>query len=274
MPKSIWSGLITFGLVSIPVKLYSATESSRVSFHLLHKECQSRIKEQRWCPTCERQVDWDELEKGFEYTKGEYVVLTSEDMEKLPLPSKNSIEVSEFVDNSEIDPIYFDKTYYLEADKSANKPFALFMKALSDKAVYGIGSLTIRTRERPCLLRPLGDKLIVTTLLYPNEIRIDLEASVPEAKLSRQEQAMAADLIDAMTGAFDPDKFEDHYETALHELIEAKIEGQAIKMPKRAKKEKVVDLMDALRASIKDVKGSAKSKTGRKRTSTRSRRAS
>lgn len=274
MAKSIWTGLITFGLVSIPVKLYSATEGGRVAFHLLHKECQSRIKEQRWCPTCERQVEWDELEKGFEYSKGEYVVLTPEDFEKLPLPSKNSIDITEFVSSEEIDPIYFDKTYYLEPDKTANKPFVLFMKALNDKSVFGIGSITIRTRERACLLRPLGDKLLVTTLLYPNEIRIDLEAPVPVAKVTKQEQAMAADLINAMTANFEPEKFEDHYESALQKLIEAKIEGQAIKTPKRAKKEKVVDLMDALRASIKDVKGTKRAKSRKKAASARVKKAS
>lgn len=268
MARSIWTGLITFGLVSIPVKLFSATESSRVSFHLLHNDCQTRIKEQRFCPTCERQVEWEEIEKGFEYAKGEYVVLTSEDMEKLPLPSKNAIEITEFVKSAEVDPIYFDRTYYLEPEKSAGKPFALFIKALNTKSMLGIGTITIRTRERPCALRPLGDTLSVTTLLYPNEIRIDLGAKVPEARISKQEQQMAANLVDAMTNKFEPDKFEDHYEAALQELIEAKIEGAPIKQPKRARKEKVVDLMDALKASVNQAKG------GKKTTRPRARKAS
>src|SRR5213593_4412910 len=155
MPRSIWSGVISFGMVSIPVKLYTATESKDVSFHLLHKECGARLKQLRWCPEHEREVGWDEVVRGYEYARDEHVIMTDEDFEKLPLPSKHTVELSAFVKAEEIDPIYYEKTYYLEPDEKAIKPFALLMKALREKQLTGIAKIAIRNKEQLCALRQM-----------------------------------------------------------------------------------------------------------------------
>lgn len=262
MPRAIWSGVISFGLVTIPVKLYTATESKSLSFHQLHEKCKTRIKEQRYCPTCDRQVDYDEIVKGFEYSKGNYVVVTKEDLEELPLPSKNIINISAFVKAEEIDPLYFNGSYYLEPEKLAQKPCALFMHAMEEKGMVAIGTLALRNKERLCSLRVLGGNLIVEMLLYPDEIRVDMDKKLPAAKLSKQEMAMASSLIDMMTQEFKPEDYEDHYREALEALIAAKVEGhETIEQPEESKPTQVVDLMEALRASIENAKSSRAKKS-------------
>ncbi|MBS2001659.1 MAG: Ku protein [Candidatus Obscuribacterales bacterium] len=262
MPRAIWSGVISFGLVSIPVKLYTATESKSLSFHQLHEKCKTRIKEQRWCPHCDKQVDYDEIVKGFEYSKGDYVVVTRDDLEELPLPSKNIINISAFVKAEEIDPLYFNGSYYLEPEKLAQKPCALFMHAMEEKGMVAIGTLALRNKERLCSLRVLGGNLLVEMLLYPDEIRVDMDKKLPAAKLSKQELSMASSLIDMMTQDFQPDDYEDHYREALQALIKAKIDGdETIEQPEETKPTRVVDLMEALRASVENAKSSRSKKS-------------
>lgn len=262
MPRAIWSGVISFGLVSIPVKLYTATESKSLSFHQLHEKCKTRIKELRWCPHCDRQVDYDEIVKGFEYSKDNYVVVTKEDLEELPLPSKNIINITAFVDAEEIDPLYFNGSYYLEPEKLAQKPCSLFMHAMQEKGMVAIGTLAIRNKERLCSLRVLGGNLILEMLLYPDEIRVDMKTKLPAAKLTKQEMTMASSLIDMMAQKFNPQDYEDHYREALSALIKAKVDGdEAIEQPATSKPTQVVDLMDALRASVENAKSSRNKKS-------------
>jgi len=251
MARAMWSGVVGFGMVSIPIKMYAATESKSISFHQLHSVCKTRIKEMRWCPKCERQVEWEEIVKGFEYSKGRYVEVTADDLEKLPVPSKNAIDVTAFVELQEIDPIYFERSYYLEPEKVATRPFALLCKALTDKKMIAIATVTLRTKERLCALRPVGDTLLLNTLLYPDEIRVDLKAEAPKAKISKNEMAMANSLIDLLAEKFDPEKYKDRYREALMEVIDAKLEGEPMEEAEEAEKPgKVIDLMDALKASI------------------------
>ena len=254
MPRAIWSGVISFGLVSIPVKLYTATESKSISFNMLHKECKGRIKQLKWCPTCEKQIEYDDTEKGYEYSKGNYVVITEEDLEKLPLPSKNIINISAFVESEQIDPVYFDGSYYLEPEKAAQKPYSLFMKAMEQKSVVGIGTLAIRNKERLCSLRVMGGNLMVDMLLYPDEVRIDTEKEAPEVNVSPQELAMAGSLIDIMESDFHPENYKDNYREALSSLIQAKLDGSEVIAAPDAGPSKVIDLMDALRASVENAK--------------------
>jgi len=254
MPRAIWSGVISFGLVSIPVKLYTATESKSISFNMLHKECKGRIKQQKWCPICDKQIEYDDTEKGYEYSKGNYVVITEEDLEKLPLPSKNIINVSAFVDAEQIDPVYFDGSYYLEPEKAAQKPYALFTTAMHDKGVVAIGTLAIRNKERLCSLRVLGGNLMVDMLLYPDEVRVDPSREAPDVKVSPQELAMASNLIEIMEQDFHPEQYTDHYREALSELIQAKLDGSEIVAAPESGPSKVIDLMDALRASVENAK--------------------
>ncbi len=259
MPRAMWSGVIGFGMVSIPIKLYAATENRNVSFHQLHANCQTRIKEVRWCPTCDREVPWEEVQKGFEYAKGDYVMLDDEDLKKLPIPSKDTIDVSSFCTVDEVDPIYFEKHYYLEPEKNGKRPFDLFVKALVEKQMLGIASITLRTKERLCVLRPVGAHLVMSTLLYPEELRIDPSEELPEHKVTKQELDMAANLIDLLSEEFAPAKYEDRYRVALMEMIEAKLEGQPVKQERhKTAQGHVVDLLEALKNSVSNVKSGGK----------------
>lgn len=266
MARAMWSGAIGFGMVNIPVKLYTATSSKNVSFHLIHAECKTRIKEVRWCTECDRQVEWEEIEKGYEYAKSRYITLTDEDFEELPLPSKNIVQVTSFVKLEEMDPIYFEKSYYLEPEKTGAHPYNLFLHSLIEKKMIGIGTVALRTKERLCALRPCGDTLLLSTLLYPDEIKIDLDASAPSAKLSKQEMTMASNLIDLLAEDFQPEKYSDHYREALAKLIDSKLEGEDLEeeeKPRRAGKEEVLSLMDALEASLSKMKGANKSNSAK-----------
>ncbi len=253
--RAIWSGVVTFGMVSIPVKLYSATESKDISFNMLHKECKGRVREQKICPQCDRKIETEEIEKGYEYAKDQYVIINKDDLEKLPLPNKNVIEITSFVHQSDIDPVHYDKSYYIEPADAALKPFTLFMKAMSEKGMTAVANVAIRTKQRLCALRPLDGTLMMSTLLYPDEIRVQRGKDLPSSvKISDKELAMAESLIDIMTGEFDPESYKDHYREALLQIIEAKLEGREIAEAPSAAPAKVVDLMEALAASMEAMK--------------------
>ncbi len=252
--RAIWSGIITFGMVSIPVKLYSATDNKDISFNQLHRDCKGRVKEQRFCPTCDRKIEYEELEKGYEYSKGQYVVLTKEDFEKLPLPNKNSIEITSFIHSDEIDPVFYDKAYYIEPEEAAKKPFTLFMKAMLEKGMVAIAKVSIRTKERLCCLRLYGGTLMMNTLLYPDEVRVDRSRELPDVQISDKEMAMAGSLIDLMSDDFEPTNYKDTYREALMQVIEAKLEGREIHESPAIPTGNVIDLMDALQASMENIK--------------------
>jgi len=253
MPRSIWNGVISFGMVSIPVKLYTATQSKDISFHLLHKECNTRLQQLRWCPTHERAVEWSEVVRGYEYARDEHVILTEEDFEKLPLPSKQTVELSAFVKAEEIDPVYYEKSYYLEPDAKGIKPFALLMTALREKGLTGIAKIAVRNKEQLCALRPMDGTLILETLFYPDEIRVE-KTELPDVKISDKELEMAYTLIDLLSEEFEPEKYKDEYRDALMKLIEAKLEGEELPEVAASGPAKVTDIMSALRASVEAAK--------------------
>jgi DNA end-binding protein Ku len=274
MARAMWSGFISFGMVTIPVQLHTATESHNVSFHLLHEKCDTRIKEQRYCPHCERKVDWDEIVKGYEYTKGQYIELTDEDFEKLPLPSKHTIDVASFVDAGEIESIFFDSTYYVAVEESgAKKPYKLLMDAMESKEVVGVATITFRNKERLCALRPVEGRLQLQTLLYEDEIKKNESEKPSSVKVSAQEKKMAETLIANLTTDFDPGKFKDKYQAALKKLIQAKLKGTEIKEVAASKPTESSNLMEALRASLEKAKGgahrTARTKAASKRTMTK-----
>lgn len=255
MARSIWSGAITFGLVSIPVKLYPATQDKDVSFHLLHQPDHSRIRFKRFCAAEDEEVQQDELVKAYEVSKEQYVEITDEDLDQLPLPAKHTIELSAFVKSADIDPIYYEKSYYLEPEETGVKPYALLMKVLERKKVIGIASVAIRNKESLCALRPLESSLVLETLHYPDEIR-EREVSLPNVPVSDRELSVAGSLVDALEEQFDPSKYHDHYREALLELIASKTEGREVVMPEAAAEgAPVTDLMAALRASIEAARG-------------------
>lgn len=254
MPRSIWNGVISFGMVSIPVKLYTATEDKDISFRQLHRECGSRLKQLRWCPECDRAVEWDEVVRGYEYAKDEHVVMTEEDFEKLPLPSKQTVELAAFVKAEQIDPIYYQKTYYLEPDEKGIKPYALLMQALKDKNLTGIAKIAVRNKEQLCALRTMdpdgqGATLVLETLFYPDEIR-EVPSEIPEQTFTKAEMKMAHALIELLEQDFDPAQFQDEYRAALQQVIDAKLEGTEVAAPEVARPAKVTDLMSALKASV------------------------
>ncbi len=253
MPRSIWNGVISFGMVSIPVKLFTATQSKDVSFHQLHTECNSRIKQQLYCPVDDRVVTRDELVRGYEFAKDQHVIVTDEDLEKLPLPSAHTIELSAFVEGEAIDPVFYERSYYLAPDEVGVKPFALLMRALKEKQLTAIAKVSLRNKEQLCALRPQDGTLMLETLYYPDEIRVE-KGEAPDVEVSDRELDMAYSLIDLLTEPFDPEKYHDEYRTALMEIIEAKLQGQEVVEQLPLPETKVVDLMAALKASVEAAK--------------------
>jgi DNA end-binding protein Ku len=252
--RSIWNGVVSFGMVSIPVRLHPATTSKDISFNELHSVCKSRLKRQRFCPHCDRAVEADEVIKGYEYSKGQYVEMSEEDFEQLPIPSKHTIDVATFVKGEQIDPVYYDSSYVLEPDEAGKKPFALFMHALSEKGMTAVARITIRKKEQLCALRPFGGNLMLETLFYEDELRVDTTRELPDVKLTDQEQKMASALVDLLTGDFDAKEYNDTYREALMGIISQKLEGKEVVTAPAAPEAKVTDLMEALRASVEAAK--------------------
>lgn len=251
--RSIWNGVVSFGMVSIPVRMYPATSSKDISFNELHQVCKSRLKRQRWCPHCQREVAGDEVIKGYEYTKGQYVEMTEEDFEKVPLPSKRTIEVAQFVQGEQIDPVFYDSSYVLEPEDLGKKPFALMMHAMKSKGLTAVAHITIRKREQLCALRAQGGNLMLETLFYADELRVQLDKPDVDVTLTDAEQKMAEALVDLLAGDFDAKEYKDAYREALTELISAKLEGKEL-VSAPDEPAQVMDLMEALRASIEQAK--------------------
>jgi DNA end-binding protein Ku len=256
MARAIWSGSIGFGMVSIPVKLFGATESKDISFNLLHATCGTRLKQLRWCPTDEQEVPWNETVRGYEYAKDQYVTLTDEDFEKLPLPSKHTIELTAFVKEDEIDPVYYERSYHLAPEERGEKAYALLIQTLEKKGLTAIATITIRKKEQLCALRPKDGALMLETLYYPDEIRARPEMDLDKVKVTDRELDMAFTLIDLLRKPFDPEEYKDHYREALTQVIDAKLEGREVVESPPARESKVIDLADALRRSVEAAKKS------------------
>jgi len=249
-PRAIWSGTISFGLVSIPVRLYTATESHDVHFHLLHKRDGVRLKNVRWCPKDEKAVPWDEVVRGFEYAKGRYLPMTDDDLDHLPVRTVHTVDISDFVKLEEVDPIYYDKAYYLAPEETGAKAFVLLRQALEHTGRAAVAKVAIRDKESLCLVRPYQDVLSMETMFYANEIRPTKDIAVNGVGLSPKEVQMAVSLIENLSDRFDPERYHDEYQAALKKLIDARVEGAPLPGPPSKGAEKIVDLMEALRASV------------------------
>jgi len=264
---TIWKGSISFGLVNIPIKLHAATEDRDIKLRTLHNECHTPIKYEKVCPSCEREVKSEEIVRAYEYTKGKFVVLDNEDLEKLKKENEEkAVEIIDFVKMEEIDPIYYDRSYFMSPHKGGGKAYSLLKKALEDSQKVGLAKIVIRSKEQLAVIRVYENTLIMETIHYPDEVRKASDVpNVPEGdKVTERELATAILLIDQLTTEFVPEKYTDDYRTALLELIEAKRAGREVVAP--AAKEQpsnVTDLMAALQASIdrtkpKKVAGSKK----------------
>ncbi len=275
--RPIWKGAISFGLVTIPVKLYAATEEKDIRFHLLHKEDGGRIEMKRVCTVDGKEVAWDDLVRGYEISKGEYVILDPEEIEEAKPESATTIEIGDFVKLEEIDPIYFEKTYYLEPTDVGAKPYALLRRALDESGRVAVARVVIRTKERLATMRTYEDTLVLETMFWPDEIRSTGALDLPEGKeasVRSKELQMAESLVESLSDRFKPEDYKDEYRIALQELIEQKMKGEKRAARRRKPEPKVIDLMDALRASIEESRGGEKRApaTKKKESATRSRR--
>ena len=265
----MWKGAIQFGLVTIPVKLYVATESrAGVSFNMLHETDKSRIQMKIWCPEDEEIIQRSETVKGYEYAPDKYVVITDEDLEKLPLKTVRSIEIEQFVEREEAEQQtkFIKQAYYIEPDRVGRKAFALLKEVLQDKGLTAICKFVIRDREVLAAMDPFENTMLLSTLYWPDEIRaldeLDLPEEEPEIKPA--EKKMAAQLIEAMTGEFDPANYRDEYREALMQVIESKIEGrETVEVEAPEEPTKLVDLMAALQASVNKATSERDEKRGK-----------
>jgi DNA end-binding protein Ku len=251
--RAIWKGAVSFGLVSIAVKLYSATEEKDIRFHQVHRADGGRIRYKRTCSVCGEEVTYDDIAKGYDIGGGEMVVLTDEDFADLPLTTSHAIDVLEFVPAEQVDPILYAKAYYLEPEGTATKPYVLLRDALADADRVAVVKVALRQREQLATLRVRDDVLVLNTMLWPDEVRTpDFAFLDDDIEVRPPELAMAGSLIDSMTGDFAPDDYTDNYRAALQEVIDAKIEGREVVQPEEAEEAPAaaVDLMAALKASV------------------------
>lgn len=256
--RTIWNGSISFGLVNIPIGLAVATQRTDVAFRTLHRECKTPIKQKRYCPTHERDVGPDEIVKGWEYVKGEYVLVEEDDLEAVALQRSNSIEILRFVKLEEVDPVYFDRTYYL-APASADaqrRPYVLLLRAMEDTGMAAIGKFVLWGKENLCLIRPQGDTLALETLFFAEDVRAkrEIEDAVAESDVKDAELDLARQVIESISGEFDPEEFRNEYRDDLRRMLEAKLDGQEIVKPEPAPETPVIDLMEALKASVAETK--------------------
>ncbi len=260
MARAIWSGAISFGLVNVPVKLYTATSPKTVRFNQLSSKTGARIRQKRVDPTTDQEVPYEEIVKGYEITPDRFVIITNEELEALDPKATRTIDIEEFVDLEDIDPIYYDHSYYLAPTAGGAKAYRLLLDAMRESGKVGIGKVVIRSKQQLCALRPTGEVLTLTTMLFGDEVlspdRMDEIDSIGEAAATDRELKMAQQLIESLSSEFAPEKFTDEYRGRVLELIERKAAGEEIAIqPAAEEPEAAPDLMAALEASLAAVRG-------------------
>jgi DNA end-binding protein Ku len=253
MPRAFWTGVISFGLVAIPVKMYVGTESKALSFHLLHKKCLTRPKQVLYCETDNEYFGMKDTVRGYEVAKEQYVVLSEADFENVPVKTSHAINILGFIEAKELNPIYYAGVHYLEPEELGVRPFQLLREALEKTGRLGIGKVTFQRREHLCCLRPLDDIIVLHSLHYDSEILPRKEIAPPKSKLTAAELDMAVSLVKAMAKTFKPEDYKDEYREALKKVVAAKMKGEKIIAPPAPKVE-MGDLMESLRVSIRAAK--------------------
>lgn len=254
MPASVWSGYLTFGLISMPVRLYSGARSTRIGFHMLHRDDQTRVKQQLYCPADERVVERAEIVKGYEFRKGEYVIIEPEEIKKIEPKTAKAMEILEFVKEEEIDPVYFESSYYLAPEEAGKKPYALLSRAMADSGYLAVAKLAMHNREYTVLLRPHEGGLMLHTMYYQDEIREKPAMGTEHAQLKEGELKVAHQLIEALAAHWEPEKYHDTFEENLKKLIKARLEGgEVTPVEKPRKQAPPTDLMAALRQSLAEM---------------------
>ena len=268
--RTIWNGSISFGLVNIPIGLALATQRSDVAFRTLHRECGTPIKQKRWCPLHEREVEADELVKGWEVAKGEFVIVEEADLESVALQRSQAIDILRFVKLADVDPVYFDRTYYLApaASEAQRRPYVLLLRAMQESGMAAVGKFVLWGKENLCLIRPQGDTLAMETLFFADDVRSksEIEEAVEATEVKKAELALAGQVIESLVGEWNAAEFENEYRRDLKAMLEAKLAGQEITRPEPAPETPVVDLMEALRRSVEDVQGRRSAGGGGKKT--------
>ena len=270
MARSIWSGAISFGLVNVPIKLYSAVSRKTVRFNQLNSETGNRIQQKRVDPDTGEEVPYERIVKGFELTKDRYVVITPDELDALDPERTRTIQIEDFVDQVDIDPIYYDHPYYLVPDKGAAKAYGLLLNAMEASDKVAIARVVIRSKEQLVAIRPAGDLLMMETMIFHDEVvphdELDDLPDSKDLKVSDREVKMAQQLIDSLSSEFDPSQYRDEYRDKVLELIERKAQGEEIAVqPEAPKPAKVPDLMAALEASLAAVKDDGKKDSGSKK---------
>jgi DNA end-binding protein Ku len=276
-PRSIWRGTISFGLVSVPVRMFTATESKELRFHFLHKDDLSPIGYDKVRKDTGEHVDPEDIVRGFEVAKGQYVPLEEEDLDRLDVELTKAVDILDFVDLDEIDPVYFRKAYYLLPEEGAEKPYLLLVRALDETGKVGIAKVVIRNKQHLAALRPVDGTLVLETMYYADEVRKPEKVSA-KGDLRKAELEMAKSLVENLSESFDPKKYDDTYRKELLELLKAKAKGKKLPEPQDDEGGEVVDLMQALRESVEQTKRSQggrsrsrsrKTGTGKRKTTTR-----
>jgi DNA end-binding protein Ku len=271
---TMWKGSISFGLVNIPVKMFAATEEKDIRFRMLHKDKHEPIRYVKTCESCEGEVSTSNIIKGYEYEPGRFVVVEEEELKAITPNTRKTIEILDFVDLKEIDPIYFDKSYFLAPNETGVKAYVLLRSAMQNTGKIAIAKITIRSKQNLACVRVFGDCLLMETLYYPDEVRTvqNVPGLPSDIEVNDKERIMAEQLIEQLTKPFDPAAYKDEYRVQLQDLITGKIEGQEVRQIAEAPRARVVDLMEALQASIEANKGS-KGKAPAKRAPARRKKA-
>lgn len=267
MPTATWKGSISFGLLTIPINLYTAARSERVNLHQIHRECNTRLRQPLFCPTCNRQVDRSEVVRGFEYEDGQYVLVENDEIKKITPKSGKTMEILAFVKEEEIDPLYFDSSYFAMPDKDHHKPYILLVKALEDTGRVGIATVTMHQREYTVFIRPHKHGLTIHTMYFQHEIReVEGYGKVDgEIKLKPQEIKLAEQLVESLAEKFKPQQYHDTFQENLAQLIEAKKQGKTMVVEEERHRAPVIDMMEALKRSIRQAETQEAEKPARVR---------
>jgi len=250
MASTIWKGHLTFGLISMPVRMFAAARGERISFNQLHNVCHSRLKQPLFCPVCNRNVERSEIVKGYEYEKDQYVLFSEEELDKIEPPSAHVMEILEFVKLDEMDPLYFDASYYLTPEDAGLKAYQLLMKAMEESGYGAIAKLTMHQREHIVIIRPGAKTMTLHTMFYSNEIRAAESVPSDKVELRDQEKKLAQQLIQSLAAPFEPQKYRDQFQDNVRALIAAKLQGQEVTEVAQPHMAPVIDLMEALKKSL------------------------
>src|SRR6201998_30035 len=262
MATSVWKGHITFGLISIPVRLSAAARGERVTFNQLHKVCHSRLKQPLFCPVCNRNVERSEIVKGYEYEKDQYVLFSEEELDKIEPSSAHGMEILEFVQCDAMDPLYFDSSYYITPEDAGLKAYQLLMQAMQESGYGAIAKLTMHQREHIVIIRPGSKGMTLHTMFYSNEIRAAEAVPTDKAEVKDQEKKLALQLIESLAAPFEPQKYRDEYQENVKAMIAAKLKGQEVTEVAQPHLAPVIDLMEWLKKSLADKKVAAPAAAG------------